>query len=380
MLSRRSTEINHVLIADAKEYVFNGGKQAMFISIVMRLYPLTFQDSPKRFRDVEVWRVRREREYMESPIFPSLKTLLYLTAFVNRGVIQNDYCLFVDAKREILHKFDKSVGVYVLLGGKTMIYAVAVYHSEDIEPSAFVNRDAVILVLEFPCIRHISFGAYVAFITVIKVNESEFPLTFKLLQKFLLISVLLRRGCPFGRLPYTSKSCAIEDKKFLKAPSLIFFPVASSHAALALETLWRCCLMASLTASLSSLVLMMRLRPFPDLFFNPAIPSDWNLLTQCMTRWYVCPALAPAAALLRPSALPNTIRHRIRNEWVAPFRYPFSKAALCASVIFIFVACLDISEEISVCKTTTFENGFHCINCLIKHTYTKIFMCKGTFH
>lgn len=368
MLSRRSTEIDRVLFANAGEDFFYGVEQSMFISIVMRLYPLTLQDSPKRFRDVEMRGVRREIEYMEPPILPSLKTVLYLTAFVNCGVVQNDHSLFADAKREILHKFDKSVGVYVLLGGKTMIYAVAVYHSEDIEPSVFVNGNAEILVLEFPCIRHIAFGAYVAFITVIEINETGFPLTFKLLQKFLLISVLLRRGCPFGRLSYTSKSCAIEDKKFLKAPSLIFFPVASSHAALALETLWRCCLMASLTASLSFLVLMMRLRPFPGLFFNPAMPSDWNLLTQCITRWYVCPALAPAAALLRPSALPNTIRQRIRNEWVAPFRYPFSKAPLCSSVMFIFVACLDISGEISVCKTTTFENGFHCINCLIKHT------------
>ena len=120
---------------------------------------------------------------------------------------------------------------------------------------------------------------------------------------------------------------------------------------------------------LSFLVLIMRLRPFPGLFLSPAIPSDWNLLTQCITRWYVCPALAPAAALLRPYALPNTIRHRIRNEWVAPFRYPFSRAVLCSSVIFIFVACLDIIGEISMYKTITSENGFHCINFLIKHTY-----------
>ena len=369
MLSRRSTEINHVLFANFGEDFLYNGEQAMFISIVMWLYPFTFQNSPKRFRDVEMRGIRRKMEYMETSFFPSLKTFPYLAALVDSGVIQNDHSLFADAKREILHKFDESVGVYVLLGGETMVDAVTVNHSENIESSAFVNGDAEILVFEFPCVRHISFGAYVAFITVIKVNETGFPLTFKLLQKFLLISVLLRRGCPFGRLSYTSKSCAIEDKKFLKAPSLICFPVASSHTALALETLWRCSLMASLTASLSFLVLMMRLRPFPGLFLRPAMPSDWNLLTQCMTRWYVCPALAPAAALLRPSALPNTIRQRIRNEWVAPFRYPFSKEALCSSVIFIFVACLDIFGEISICKTITFENGFHCINYLIKHTY-----------
>ena len=51
------------------EYVFYGGEQSMFISIVMRLYPLTLQDSPKRFRDVEMRGVRREIEYMEARSF-----------------------------------------------------------------------------------------------------------------------------------------------------------------------------------------------------------------------------------------------------------------------------------------------------------------------
>ena len=261
MLRSRSTEIDYVLFANAGDNIFHDGEQAMFISIVMRLYPLAFQNSPKRFRDVKMRGVWREMEYLESPFFPSLNTGLYLAALVDGGVVKDYHSLLRDAERKVVHKFDESVGVYVLLGGETVINAVAVNHSEDIEPSAFVNGDAEILIPEFPCIRHISFGAYVAFITVIEINETGFPLTFKLLQKFLLISVLLRRGCPFGRFSYTSKSCAIDDKKFLKAPSLIFFPVASSHAALALETLWRCCLMASLTASLSSLVLMMRLRP-----------------------------------------------------------------------------------------------------------------------
>lgn len=367
MLSCRSIEINHVLFSNAGENLFYGGEQALFISIEMWLYPLSLQYTPKSLGDVEVRRIRSKIEYMEASVFPSRKTFLYLAALVGGGIVQNHHSLPGDSEREVFHKFDKLVGVYVLGGGEAVVYAVTVNHSEDVESAASVNRHTEILVLEFPCVRHISFRAYMAFVTVVKVNAAGFPLTLKLLQQFLLISVLLRRGCPFGCLSYTSRSCAIEDKKFLKDPSLILFPVASSQAARALETLWRCFFIASFTASLSSLVLMMRLRPFPDLFFKPDMPSDRNLLTQCITRWYVCPARAPAAALLKPSALPNTIRHRIRNEWMEPFRYPFSKEALCSSVIFIFVACLDVIVEMSVCKTITRENGFHCINCLIKH-------------
>lgn len=44
MLSRRSTEIDRVLFANAEENVFYGGEQSMFISIEMRLYPLTLKD------------------------------------------------------------------------------------------------------------------------------------------------------------------------------------------------------------------------------------------------------------------------------------------------------------------------------------------------
>lgn len=305
---------------------------------------------------------------LKTTLFPSFKAIFDFSTFMDAGIIQHLDSLLANAKREVLHKFYKLVRIDASQSGEPVVIAVAVNHPEDIKPATFIHRNEEILILEFPCVRHISFGAYMALITVIEVNESVFPLTFKLLQKFFLITVLLRRGCPFGRFPYTSKSCAREDKKFRKAPSLICLPVASSHAALALETLWRCCLIASFTASLSALVLMIRLRPLPALFFSPSIPCSKKRLTQCGTRWYVCPARAPAAALLNPSALPKNIRQRIRNEWLAPFRYPFSKDALCSSVIFIFVACLDIIVWISVCKTITFENGIHCINFLIRHT------------
>lgn len=360
------TEINHVLFANVGEHVFYGGEQVMFIPIVMRLNPFLFQYPLKSFDYIEVCGARWETEYMESPLFPFLNIVLNLAALVDSGVIQNDHALFSNAKREVFHKFDESVVVYVFLGSETMVNTVAVNHSEEAESPSFVYRHAEILIFVFLCIRYIAFGTYMAFITIVQVNKAGFSLMLKLLQRFLFISLLLRRGYPFGYFSYTSKSCAIKDKNFLKAPYLTCFSVASSQAALTLEMLWRCC---RITASLSFLVLMMRLGPFPGLFFKPAMPSVWNLLTQCRTRRYVCPALAPAAALLRPSALPNIIIYRIRNEWAAPFRYPFSNATLYSSVIFIFVACLDISGEISLCKTITFENGFHCINYLIKYTY-----------
>ena len=170
MLSRRSSEINHVLFANVGENFFYGGEQSMLISIVMWLYPFPFQYPPKSSGDIEVRGIRRKIEYVEASLFPSLKRVFNLAALVDRGFIRNDHSLLADTKREVLHKFDEPVGVYVLPGSETMIDTIAVNHSEDIESSAFIYGHTEILILEFPCIRHITFGAYMAFISVIQVN------------------------------------------------------------------------------------------------------------------------------------------------------------------------------------------------------------------
>ena len=156
MLSRRSTEINHVSFTNVGEDVFYGGEQDVFISVEMGLYPFPLHNSPKSFSDVEVWGIGREIEYVETPVLPSLKAVLYLAALVYGGVVENHNGLFRDSEGEVFHEFDKLVGVYVFGGREAVVSIVAVYHSEDVEPAALVNRHTEILIFEFPCIRHIS--------------------------------------------------------------------------------------------------------------------------------------------------------------------------------------------------------------------------------
>lgn len=50
MLSRRSTELNHVLFPDVRENGLNSGEQAMFISVVVWLNPFTLSIFAKEFR------------------------------------------------------------------------------------------------------------------------------------------------------------------------------------------------------------------------------------------------------------------------------------------------------------------------------------------
>ena len=107
MLSHSFTEINRVLLINDGENLLYGGEQSMFISIVMWLYPFSFHYTPKSFGDIEVRGIRREMKYVEASFLPSLKTVLYLAALVDRGVIQNDHSLLADAKREVLYKFYK---------------------------------------------------------------------------------------------------------------------------------------------------------------------------------------------------------------------------------------------------------------------------------
>ena len=93
-----------------------------------------------------------------------------------------------------------------------MIAAVIVNHSPDIEPCAPGRRNGDVLTGELPAVWHVSFGTCEAPVSEIEINETFTVLLFKLLQLRLFISVELRRRCPFGRFPYTSKSCAKAEK------------------------------------------------------------------------------------------------------------------------------------------------------------------------
>ena len=359
MSCRRSTEIDEVLLSDIRENIIDPLEEALLCGIVMRRNPLSFQDSPYCFRDVEMRGVRREIEYKESPFIPSPKTCLHLLAFMYGGIVDHQHRRLGHGHGESVHKFDELIGIYGFCSGETVVAAVSVNHPEDVEPSLLQGGDNACLVREDPAIRHITFGTDMALVSEIKVYMTCLPQFFKLLQQLLTVLVVLRRGCSLWIFPYTSKSCANADKKFLSVPLDSFLPVDASTSAQAFSTLCRCFLMASLTAC-SSFFSRMRFLPRPDSVFKPSSPFSWNRFTQCMTLWCVCPARAPAAALLRPSALERTIRHLIRKQWVFPSRYPFVSDALCESDISIFVACLDI--VLILCKTQQTNSVPHYVN------------------
>ncbi len=129
------------------------------------------------------------------------------------GIVKHDECVLPYCKGELVKEISDAFGCHAFRGTEAMIPAVVVNHSPDIEPCASVRWNGYAFTGELPAVWHISFGTSEAPVSEIEANKTFPVLLFKLLQLLLLIIVELRRGCPFGRFPYTSKSCAKADKK-----------------------------------------------------------------------------------------------------------------------------------------------------------------------
>lgn len=358
MLRRRPTEIDSILTSDFRENILDSLEETLLCGIVMRRYPFPLQYSPYSLGNVEMRRIGRKIEYIEPSFIPLLEIRLYLLALMYGSIVHDQHRRSGYGHGEPIHEFNEFVGIYGFRCGKSVIIAIAVNHSEYVEPSILKRGYDAFLSRKNPAIRNISFRANMAFVSVVKIDMIEFPQFFKLVQQLLTIIVVLRRGLTLRAFPYTPKSCANADKKFRRVPGQTFLPMLFSNAALALATLCRCFAMASFTAG-SSDFCRMRFLPRPESVKRPSSPFSWKRFTHDMTLWCVCPARAPASLLLLPSALAKTMRHLIRKQWDFPSRYPFVRESLWESVISIFVACLDI---ICFYKTQQTNDMPHYVN------------------
>lgn len=129
------------------------------------------------------------------------------------GIVKHNERVLPYCKGELVKEIRYAFGRHAFGGTEAVIPTVVVNHSPDIESCVSVRGDGDILSGELPAVWHVSFGTGEAPISEIEIDKSFTILLFKLLQLLLLISVELRRGYPFGRFPYTSKSCAKADKK-----------------------------------------------------------------------------------------------------------------------------------------------------------------------
>ena len=322
--------VNIQPLSDVCQRSVGGIEKHVCTYIVLRSDPFSLQDSPKRFCNVQMWRIRRQEEKEESSLFPYRTEFLNPSVAVYRGIVKHDKGLPANMEGEVIKKADDFVCRHPLGGGESLVLVVTGNHPKDVEPRNSLGGDEHVLPVQLPSVWHIALRAGMALVSIVERDTPFTCLSFKFLQLLDLVFVELRRGYSPWAFPYTLISCANADKKRLKVMSLASLPVACSHAALALLTLCLSCSMARRTASSSELS-MMGFLPRPERVFRPSMPSSMYRFTHAFTDTKLISVCAPALADERPSDFRRTARQRIRKQCFSPKRNPLSSSRRCAS-------------------------------------------------
>lgn len=298
-------------------------KQRVCRDIIHGPEPFALEDSPQRLCDVKMRTVWRKKEKEQAALLPYRPKFPHELAPVYACVVKHNKCVLVDAERKPVNKVRNLVGGHILGGRESLIPVIAVYHAENIEPQPSFGGDIYILTAKLPSVWHISLGADVALVSIIKVDETVFLLFYEFVQLLGLIRIELRRGFPLGTFSYTSISRAKADKKALKVLSLASLPEACCHASFAFLMLCLSFSMALRTIS-SSEQSIMGLRPRPGRVSRPLIPSVSKRFTHELTEMCVISVCSPTSMDVRPLDFNSIVRQRIRNAWLLPLRKPSS--------------------------------------------------------
>jgi hypothetical protein len=298
-------------------------KQRVCRDIIHGPEPFALEDSPQRLCDVKMRTVWRKKEKEQAALLPYRTKFPHELAPVYACVVKHNKCVLVGAERKPVNKVRNLVGGHILGGRESLIPVIAVYHAENIEPQPSFGGDIYILTAKLPSVWHISLGADVALVSIIKVDETVFLLFYEFVQLLGLIRIELRRGFPLGTFSYTSISRAKADKKALKVLSLASLPEACCHASFAFLMLCLSFSMALRTIS-SSEQSIMGLRPRPGRVSRPLIPSVSKRFTHELTEMCVISVCSPTSMDVRPLDFNSIVRQRIRNAWLLPLRKPSS--------------------------------------------------------
>lgn len=293
--------------------------------------PFALEDSPQCLSYIQMRTVRRKKEEEQSAFLPDWPQLFHEFASMYGGIVKHHEGILMNIKRQTVKEISYLISRHILRCGETMIPVVSVNHAKDIESVSSLGGDMYVLITELPAIGYVTFCAYMAFITVIEINEASNCLTFEFLQLLGLIRIELRRGFTLGTFPYTPISRANADKKALKVLSLASLPEACCHASFAFFTLCLSFSMALRTAS-SSEQSMIGLRPLPGRVSNPWMPSVSKRFNQEFTVIWVISVCEPTCSEVRPVDFRRTARQRIRKAWLLPWRKPSSNCRRCWSV------------------------------------------------
>ena len=324
-------EINFQIYPHTGEASIGCVKEFILAQIIFWIEPFLFQFSPKGFGNIQMWRIRRQKENVQSSFLPIGYPLLDNLRFMYSRIIQNYTCCFTYFKRKFFQIFQNKSCVDIFFAHQPSTMILSADEPQTINLKGFFGEDTNFLIRELPSIRNIAFTAHMRFIPVIKVYCLAKAQLFKFFELFNLQLVMFRDRATFWAASYTLISSAKLFKKLLKVLLHTFFPLCRSHSALAVCIRCRLALRAERIASLSCSS-MVGLRPRPGLVNNPCKPSVLYRLTHVSTLTLHMPTMMPTSWEVRPSDFNNILWQRIRKQWLLPFLNPDSNSLRCSEV------------------------------------------------
>lgn len=305
-------------------------------TVVRRLNPFAFKDSPKCLGNVKMRRIRRQEEKIKSSLFPYTAHFHHVFTTMYSGVIEHNKRFLPNSHGESVKEVGHFFSRDTLGRAESLVIAFVAEHAENIKSFLLLRRNADVLPRECPSIGNITFGTHMAFISKIKVYQPAVELMHKLLQLLQLILIELRRGFTLWTFPYTSKSCAKADKKFLNVLLHASLPVAFCHLSLAFITLSLSFCIASMTFPVSD-ESMIGFAPWPGLFRRPAIPDFRYLFTHRLTVNTEDDSSSAIDFDERPSAFNNIYRQRFCMNGLGSKCTAYSNSTRCFFVRFTSV-------------------------------------------
>lgn len=324
-------KINRDLLTQSSQPTVSSIEEPILLGIILWVYPLFFEFSPYRFRDIQMRRVWRQESDEQSPLLPERYSFHDTAGFMHAGVIQYQHSLLSDAEREILQISNNRIRSDVAFCHHTHILTLPVDKSRYIDSVGLLYRYMNVFAGKLPTVRYIPLRTYMRFISIIKVYLSCFTQALKFCNHLYLMIVVFLIGLVFGTGSYPFISSVNTFKKRRRVLSLIDFPRPASHSALAVCRRCRWDLIAS-NKSFRSSESRIDLRPCPGLLCSPDMPSCLNRFTRWFTLIWLMPVIRPTSFDVRPSAFNRITWQRLRKQWLSPFLNPCTKTDRSLSV------------------------------------------------
>lgn len=205
-------EINRDSFANICQRSVYSIEKCVFRNIVLRSDPFALQYSPKGFGNVQLRRIWWKIEKEQPTLLPKTARLFYFFVSVNRGIIKNHECVFLNLERDPTQKINNFISINAFSCTESIVSIIAIYHSEKVESVRLQGRDIDVFVAKLPSVGNIPFGTDVTLIGKVQIDLTASFQLFKFLHLLGLVLIKLRRGNSPWAFSYSLISCASADK------------------------------------------------------------------------------------------------------------------------------------------------------------------------